>query len=148
MIKDNLKSASKYYNLSPQIEKALKFLADNDLKNMEPKRYVIDGDNMYMNLEEYETKISSNVEAHRKYIDVQFVVKGQENIGVTTLDNLTPITDYDELKDIIFYNGDVQLTLMNEGDFMILYPEDAHLPCQVAENKTLVKKAVVKIKIQ
>ena len=147
MIKDNLKNASKYYNLSPQIEMALKFLAANDLKNMEPKRYVIDGDNMYMNLEEYETKISSNVEAHRKYIDVQFVVKGQENIGVTTLDNLTPITDYDELKDIIFYNGDVQLTLMNEGDFMILYPEDAHLPCQVAKNKTLVKKAVVKIKI-
>ena len=148
MIKDNIKNAEKYFSLSDDIKKALLYLQNTDFKSLKSGRYYIDGDNMYVNLDEYETRISDRIEAHRKYIDIQYIVKGEENIGVATLDNLTPITEYDTDKDIIFYKGDANLHTVKENEFIIFYPEDAHLPCQIIKNQGHVKKAVVKILIK
>ncbi|MCQ2958322.1 MAG: YhcH/YjgK/YiaL family protein [Candidatus Gastranaerophilales bacterium] len=147
MIKDTLDNAEKYFNLSPQIKSALLYLKNTDLKNIEIGRHYLDGDNMYVNVDEYETKISDNIEAHRKYIDIQYIISGEEQMGVSLLKNLTPITEYDEEKDIIFYNGKADLNLVKENEFIIFYPEDAHLPCQMIDKAKKVKKAVVKIKI-
>ena len=147
MIKDNLKNAYKYYSLSPSIGKALKYLENNDLADITDGSYPIDGDNIYMNVQEYETKVSDNIESHKKYIDIQFMIKGQENMGVCGLENLVPTCEYDEAKDIIFYTGKSNLELVKENEFIIFYPEDAHLPCQMVDTVETVKKVVVKIKI-
>ena len=146
MIKDDIKNAEKYYDLSPAIEKAFKFLKENDLLNMPAGRYEVDGNDIYVNLDEYETRVSSNVEAHREYIDIQYVLSGEEYMGVSNLDNLTVVEDYDAQRDIIFYNGEVEKVLVKTGEFVIFYPEDAHLPCQVVDIPRKVKKAVAKIK--
>ena len=147
MIKDNLKNAYKYYSLSPAIDKALQYLENNNLEEFSDGSYPIDGDDIYMNVQEYETKISNNIESHRKYIDIQFMIRGQENIGVCGLDDIVPSSEYDEKKDVIFYNGEASLELLNENEFVIFYPEDAHLPCQMIDVPKIVKKVVVKIKI-
>ena len=146
MIKDKIDNAKKYYNLSPQIKKGLLFLQENDMKKIRTGKHIIDGDEIYVNIEEYDTKKTGNIEAHKKYIDIQFIISGEENIGITTLENLTQITQYNETNDIIFYNGEINMNLMRENDFLILYPEDAHLPCQMINKPARVKKAVVKIK--
>jgi len=148
MITDNIKNAEKYYSLSKDIEKALIYLQNTDFTNLKAGRYYIDGDNMYVNVDEYETKTSDRIEAHRKYIDIQYIVTGEENMGVATLDNLTPVTEYNTEKDIIFYKGQADLHTVKEKDFIIFYPEDAHLPCQMIKNSEHVKKAVVKILIK
>ena len=148
MIKDNIKNAAKYFSLSDDIKKALLYLLNTDFTSMKAGRYYIDGDSMYVNVDEYETRVSDRIEAHRKYIDIQYMVKGKENMGVSAIDNLSPITEYDADKDIIFYKGKVDLHTVNQYEFIIFYPEDAHLPCQMIENSEYVKKAVVKILIK
>ncbi len=146
MIKDNLKNAHKYYKLSPRIEAALKYLEANNLKEFPPDKYEIDGENIFMNVQEYETKVSNNIESHQKYIDIQYMVTGEENMGVTSLDNLEVTQKYNEENDLIFYKGTAPLLLVKEGEFVIFYPEDAHLPCQIVEESAKVKKVIVKVK--
>ena len=147
MIKDNLKNAEKYYKLSPQIKTALEYLQHNDLHSVADGKYFIDGENLYMNVQEYQTKISNNIEAHRKYIDIQYMIKGNENMGVTSISGLKIAKNYDEEKDVIFYDGECKNELVKENEFIIFFPEDAHLPCQIADKPSIVKKVVVKIKI-
>ncbi len=148
MITDNINNAYKYYYLSPAIKQGLEFLSSNNLKSFEPAKYLLDKENIYVNIEEYTTRTSSNIEAHREYIDIQFIITGEENIGVCNLDNLTPVSEYNQEKDIVFYNGKITLNHIKQSEFMILFPEDAHLPCQMVDNNpSSVKKAVVKIKI-
>lgn len=147
MIKDSIKNADKYYSLSPRIGKALAYLENNNLQDIPDGSYPIDGDDIYMNIQEYQTKISDNVEAHRKYIDIQFMIKGQEKMGISSLENLVTTCEYDENRDVAFYKGNVNYELVKESEFIIFYPEDAHLPCQMVDSPETVKKVVVKIKI-
>jgi len=147
MIKDSIKNAYKYYNLSPSIERALKLIEITDFSKYEKGSYEIEGRDLFMNVEEYTTRVSSNIEAHRKYIDIQYMISGDENMGVTTLDNLIVTQEYSEERDVEFYSGNAPLTLVKENEFIIFYPPDAHLPCQVAGEPRDVKKVIVKIKI-
>ena len=147
MIKDSIKNAKIYYNLSPKIEKALIFIENTDFSKYEKGSYEIDGRNLYMNVEEYTTRVSDNIEAHKKYIDIQYMIKGEENMGVTSLDNLVVTQEYSDERDVAFYKGEAPLTLVKENEFIIFYPTDAHLPCQVANEPKPVKKIIVKIKI-
>ena len=147
MIKDNLNNAAKYYNLSERIKIALEYLQENDLRFLDDGKYSIDGEDIYMNVQKYQTKVSDKLESHRKYIDIQYMVKGQENMGVTPINGLNVVEEYNEEKDIIFYNGACKKELVKENEFIIFYPEDAHLPCQIVDKPSIVKKVVVKIKI-
>lgn len=146
MIKDNIKNANKYSELSPSFQKAFDFLEKTDLKNLQAGKYQIEGDNIYVNIDEYQTRTSDAIEAHKVYIDIQYIISGEEYIGVTKLDGLKIIENYNSQKDISFYNGEVEKILLKENEFIILYPEDAHLPCQQIDIPRYVKKAVVKIK--
>lgn len=146
MIKDHIKNFEKYASISLAFQKAFEFLRKKDLINLPTGRYEIDGDNIYVNIDEYETKISDNVESHKKYIDIQYLIKGEENIGVASPNNLKIIEEYNDEKDIVFYNGDTRKIKIKENEFVIFYPEDAHLPCQIINFPQKVKKAVVKIK--
>lgn len=147
MIKDNIKNAKKYYELSPSVKRALEFLEKTDFSKYEKGSYEIDGRNLYMNVEEYTTRKTSNIEAHKKYIDIQFMIRGEENMGVITLDNLVVTDEYSEEKDVAFYRGNAPLNLVKENEFIIFYPTDAHLPCQVVNEPKPVKKVIMKIKI-
>lgn len=114
-----------------------------------PKRYDFDG-GKFANAEEYETKLSSRFEAHRKMVDVQIVVSGIELI------HFAPITDefqveqeYDPQKDIMFMKGEVKDTvLLRAGDACIIGPELAHMPGMAVNGSTHVQKIVLKIPVE
>lgn len=152
MIKNSLKYTKNYYNLSNKIKLALEYLEKNDLKVFDNGRYDILGDDVYVNVQDYTSKpeTQGKWEAHKKYIDIQFMIKGTERIGVGEIDNYQTTEAYDESKDLKFLavaNDNYQFINMNENDFIILYPQDVHMPQIAMNTPSYVKKAVVKISI-
>lgn len=136
--------------LSLLFPKAADFIASNEMANLPEGRYELScGD--YVNVESYTTKnrVDARYEAHREYIDIQMVLKGEELIEVCPIDSVKTVVAYDKNRDIEFYSNetDGDNYHMAPGAFLVLMPRDAHMP-QVAINGCVpVKKAVFKIKL-
>lgn len=128
-------------------EAAFAFLNEKDLENIELGRYDL-SDGVYVNVEEYTTKDSASFEAHRKYIDIQYLAKGKEYIYVSPYEpeKQTEITPYDETKDIEFFDkNDYKKQLLTSDNFLVFFPSDGHKPCMKVDENEQVKKVVVKI---
>ena len=129
-------------------DKAFTFLKDSDLTGMPLGRVAL-GDGMYANMDEYQPKDHENTcfEAHRKYIDIQSIVFGNELIGLTGLNNMTTTEPFDESKDIEFGTATTGTVLRAApGRFFLFFPNDAHRPCMKDGNDdTKVRKIVVKV---
>lgn len=142
-----------HYNRYPERwNAAFKFLAEQDLGQLEIGRYEIDGDDVYINIDEYETRNydQTRYESHRKYADIQYLVKGEEQIGVLSRGDLSVTVPYDIDRDIEFLaNGgeNEKLRIANATRFFIFFPENAHRPCIRMGKNSKVRKAVVKIKL-
>lgn len=147
MIIDNIKNLKNYTKLNKRFETAFDFILNTDLKNIPCGRYQIDGDDIFANVEEYTTKTQSKAEFHKKFIDIQLVIKGCENIGYCNIDEFKNIEDFNEEKDIGFLDGKVSYLKMTENKFMILFPQDAHQPCMAIREPETVKKVVVKVRV-
>ena len=100
---------------------------------------------MFVNIQTYMTKDDANYEAHRKYADIQYIISGSEKIGVTDYKTCSTVIAYDEANDIEFLSGTGNDVVLKEGEFVILYPEDAHKPSISINESTQVRKAVVKV---
>lgn len=131
--------------------KALRYLKETDFSQVEDGRYDIDGDLIYAKLERYETLPESECrgEAHKKYIDVQFIFRGKEEFGFCALkDNLKKLTEYDEESDVVFFAEmpDEERKILADGEFIVFYPTDIHRPKVMANGeKAAVTKVVVKV---
>lgn len=149
MIIDKIENAHLYYCLGENFEKGFKFLQENDLSNYENGKYEIDGENLFVSIQDYESKLESEgkFEAHKKYADIQFIIKGEEKLGFTNLENCTASTLYDKEKDIVFLNGTGNFAKAKENYFLIFMPQDAHMPCIAIDKPCFVKKAVVKVRV-
>lgn len=147
MIFDKIENLRQYDIVS---DKILDFLFNID-ENTPVGRYEID-EQSYANIEEYNTKAHENCffEAHKKYIDIQLLLKGEERLDFTSNEGLDPREDYNPEKDIVFFNdkqesGTVKLT---KDYFALLLPHDAHRPqMNSTKNSLPVKKVVVKISV-
>lgn len=149
MIFDTIDNFEKYAVTNDKFKLALDFFKNNNLKNIATGKYEIYGDDIYVVIQDYQTKKleEGKLEAHRKYIDIQYVIDGEEQIGFAKLSDTKPSTFYDEEKDIIFLNGESQLYTATPDNFFIFYPEDAHMPSIATKEPEPVKKAVFKIKV-
>jgi biofilm protein TabA len=143
--------AVSYFKNKERWDKAFSFLKSNDLSGLELKRYDIDGDNLYAPVSEYLTKNEEDAkyEAHQKYIDIQYVVSGKEQIGVAPMSQKKDIIQpYDATKDIEFLtvtNGENRTALPDR--FFIFFPGDAHRPGLKDGENSPVRKVVVKVKV-
>ena len=108
------------------------------------------GRDLYVMVQSYETESEPSpiLEAHRKYIDIQYCIAGAEYIAVAPLDESTVKTPYDAEKDVAFYHAQKMMTLsaMVPGRFVLLFPTDEHFAKWAAEAPCRVKKAVVKLR--
>ena len=149
MIKDKLQNAKIYYNLSESLKKGLQWLEVTDLNEMADGKYTIDGERVYASVQTYETKLEAKYESHRKYIDIQYLIKGSEKIGVTDLANCITCIEYDSERDLEFYdiNRNDEYIELSEGSFAIFYPYDAHKPSIAIKTPATVKKVVVKVAV-
>ncbi len=143
--------AVSYYKNRERWDKAFSFLKTSDLQSLELKRYDIDGNNLYAPVSEYMTKNEEDAryEAHRKYIDIQYIISGKELMGVAPISQKKETLEpYDSEKDIEFLTvtgGENHLALPDR--FFIFFPEDAHRPGLKDGENSPVRKIVVKVKV-
>ena len=146
MIIDNLTNAEKYIALHKDFKLVFDYLKNNNLETMNcAKNIQLRGEEVFFNLDEYETKQTQKLEAHKKYIDIQVVITGEEYMGYTNIDNTTVTEEYDKNRDVMFLDGNVDKVLATNKNFIIFYPEDAHMPALSVTEPKKVKKAIFKI---
>ena len=148
MIFDTLKNIDNYKGLG-RVYTALEFLKETDFNKMDLGRYELDGDNIYYMVQEYNTDPKKTVaEAHKKYIDIQFMVKGEELIGVAPFECEKTETQAIPENDVWFYDCKTEAITLIENSFMVLYPNDLHCPGVATKGEALTcKKVVVKVKV-
>jgi YhcH/YjgK/YiaL family protein len=150
MIIDTLQNAHLYHNLGPQFVKAFQYLSTTDFSQVPKGKYEIDGTSVFAIVNEYDTIPTSGeqMEAHKKHIDVQYIVSGEELIGHDFLQGQTPSKAYDEEADfMLFGQPPLFFSQLKQGMFGIFYPTDLHMPNILAGKTTPVKKVVIKIRI-
>ena len=146
MIKDNIMRAETYYGISENLKQGFEWIKNNDLKNMADGRYEI-SDRIYANVQSYLTKDDAPYEGHRDYIDIQYMIDGEELSGVADFSNCETAEAYNKEKDIEFLkcNSEERFYKLSKDEFFVFFPHDAHKPAiKVNENKN-VKKVIVKV---
>lgn len=131
-------------------EMAFSFLASSDLAALETGRHQLQGEDLFANVDEYQPREfeDTRYEAHRKYADIQYLVKGTEKMGVLPISKTTVTEPYDEENDIAFLTSEEDnLRLASPDTFFIFFPEDAHRPGVKNEENSGVRKVVVKVRI-
>jgi biofilm protein TabA len=137
-----------YRSLHPLFERGLRFLTDTNLGALAPGRHAVDGDRIYLSIDHTQGRgrEAARLEAHRRFIDVQYTIEGDEEIGWMPLSGCgQPIDGYDPAKDVSFYAARPTTWLVvPRGSFAIFFPEDAHAPLA---GRGAVKKAILKIEV-
>ncbi len=152
MIYDKIENLETYAGLSEGIREGLAYL-----KQMSPETpvgvYEISPRARAI-VSEYVTKPvnEKGFEAHREYIDIQYLLAGEEQIACQPLEYLKETTAYDPAKDILFLADTglipAQRLPIGNGCFAILFPQDGHMPCLSLREPVKVKKVVVKVKMK
>lgn len=140
--------AQQYHANKKYWDEAFAFLKNNDLTKLAPGKYPIDDDNVYASVTEDPTKDydQSKWESHKKYIDLQYVISGEEKIGVTPVADVKVTEPYDAAKDIAHYSGTGKIYDAKPGTFFLFFPGTAHRPNITTGGNKRDKKIVIKIK--
>lgn len=149
MICDNIANAHLYAGLGPRFNQAFEYLRKTDLAALPVGRYELDGKNLYVLVQEYASKLKEQGkwEAHRRYIDLQYIHQGCERMGYAQISHLKQ-GDYNPDKDFLALSGEGDFLTLQGGDFMLLWPNDGHMPGMALDTPSPVKKVVVKIAIE
>lgn len=152
MIFDKMDNISDYFEELPLLKKVEEFVADFNHKKLSDGTYEIDGKRVFAMVQSYRTKQQTQemmFEAHKKYIDLQYIVNGIEKIRWAKLDKVDLVEErYSSGGDIAFYEGNAMFDFtLTKGTFLLLYPEDAHLPGLSAQKDINVRKIVFKIQV-
>jgi YhcH/YjgK/YiaL family protein len=146
---DKEQFAKQYHLNQAAWDKAFAYLKNTDLKTLSNGRHVIDGDNVYAIVTEAPTKDYNKTafESHRKYIDLQYVITGEENMAKAPLASVTVSRPYDEATDLANYIGEGKIYTVPAGTFMLFFPTEAHRPNITPGGNKMVKKIVIKVKV-
>jgi biofilm protein TabA len=148
MILDSLSQADRYLGLHPLLPRAFEFLRGSDLMALPPGRHAIQGEQLFAIVEACagRTRVEAKLESHRRYIDIQLVLEGVDEMGWKPVaECVDPATGYDEARDIRFFNdAPASWIATPPGSFCLFFPDDAHAPLV---STGLIRKVVVKIAV-
>ncbi|MBI4794166.1 MAG: YhcH/YjgK/YiaL family protein [Deltaproteobacteria bacterium] len=148
MILDILEKARRYQDLHKGFAKAIDFLSRPDLQELPAAKYEIDGDRVYamVSREPGRRKEDALLETHEKYIDIQLVLAGTDEMGWKPRSLCKqPAGAYDHATDMQFFADEPDAWIATQsGAFVIFFPEDAHMPLISSGqlHKVVVKVAV------
>ena len=149
MIYDTIEHAGVYRGISKNLAKALDFLTGTDLKSMPDERVEIDGERVFAFFQRYDTlPANDRPEAHRRYIDIQYLIEGEELIGIAPLSAMKREVEARPERDIWFYEGETVNISIGGGRLAIFFPQDAHAPGIAAAESRPVRKVVVKVAVE
>lgn len=136
--------------LAEKIAEGLEVIQNVDFENTALGKYVVNDDFYYL-VQEYEAKDPevARHEAHKAYVDIQYVVEGKEAIDIAPAMFMDVEEAYDEARDVVFFKEPKQATrfVLTDGGYAILYPEDSHKPGVRVGEGSKVKKIVGKVRI-
>ena len=149
MIVDSLAHYDASFHCHPRFENAFAFLTRDDLAALPEGKYPVDGDDLFVLIVKAKGKGSANaqLEVHRDYIDIQYVIGGKDTFGFAHLSQCTaPVAPFDTEKDIQFFTDHpVSYIEVVPGSFLIAFPQDAHAP--MANDEPFIHKAIVKVRV-
>lgn len=149
MIIDLLANAHRYEGLSPRIRQAFDFLRWTDLATLPAGIHEIDGRALYVNIQAFTSRplVESRWEAHRRYLDLHYIIAGAERIGYAPAGSLVPGV-YDAESDFLPLTGEAgMLVPVSSGSFMLLWPDEPHMPGLAVDDPAPIRKVVVKIAV-
>lgn len=137
-----------YRGIHPNLDLALEHITPEFLASLRNNQRVeLKGDLVYCTRFTYETipQEESFFEAHRRYLDIHIMVEGEERVDMNRPEDLK-LTDAQEGNDFYAYQGESwHSTVLKPGEFLVVFPGDAHrIKVQVDGPKT-VSKAVFKV---
>ena len=148
MILATLAQADRYAHLHPLFARAFVFLRDTNLMALEPGRHSVQGEQIFAIVEACEgrTRQEAKLECHRRYIDIQLVLEGVDEMGWKPLTEcVDPVSDYNAARDIRFFNDPPSSWIATPaGSFCLFFPDDAHAPLV---SRDPIRKVVVKIAV-
>ena len=149
MILDRIENAPLYYGVHKRFQQAFEYIAGIDIHTILVGRHEIDGTNLYALVQEYDTKRKEQGkwEAHRRYIDLQYMAQGAEGFGYANIHHLQQ-GEYDASKDFLPLQGEGDLISVKSGCFIMLMPEDAHMPGMALGEPAPIRKIVLKIAVE
>jgi YhcH/YjgK/YiaL family protein len=156
MIIDTLTNRALYSALHPRIAAALEYLASTDFSQLEKGAYELEGKALFAIISDYTTveRGTEPFEVHRKYIDVQYIVSGEEEFGyLPRPKQQIPCTSYDNNRDFEEYSyplnqASASYVGLRSGMFALFFPDDAHMPCCHLDAESSVRKVVIKVRIE
>lgn len=148
MIFSTLANAHRYADLHPLFPRAFDYIRDTELLTLAPGNYPISADNLLAIVEHVpgRTRSEAKLECHRRYIDIQLVLEGVDEMGWKSLaDCHQPVSDYSAAQDIQFFHDAPTTWIATPPDhFCIFFPDDAHAPL-VASG--IIRKVIFKIAV-
>jgi YhcH/YjgK/YiaL family protein len=146
----NKQEFARQYQLNKMYwDKAFAFLRDHNLDSLPKGKYVIDSDNVTASVSIDPSKDfeKTNWESHRKFIDIQCIISGEEKMGVCPVTDATVTKEYDEKRDVANYSAEGKFYVGGPGEFFIFFPADAHRPNITPGGNKVVKKIVIKVRV-
>jgi YhcH/YjgK/YiaL family protein len=147
MIYDLISNTPLYKGMSENLDEAMEFLNGN-IENLELGKTIINGEKLFINVIATETKLRENsfFEYHKKYIDIHFVIEGEEKILISNKNTLEISKEYSDKDDYALQKGKEEIELlMKKGRFCIVFPDDSHMPLIMNTEKKTIKKGIIKV---
>ena len=150
MIIDTIDNATRYYMLHPSIENAFDFLESIDSDSFPEGKTELVGEHLFVNGMIKETKEfhDSVWEAHERYIDIHFMVSGNERIFYAPEDTMKEIKPYDSENDVVFFEGEGYEVFVPENGFVIFFPDEIHKAMVHTGKPETVRKLVAKLGVE
>lgn len=139
------KELTRYASVIPGLEEAMKTV--EALENFEPATYPLSNGKVLVQSLTTKPWADAQLEAHREYLDIQYILEGNEVVGWAPLDTLTPAGEFDTAKDKGMYTGKNTPMEIAPGYCYVVYPEDAHAPSVHLDTAGAVRKIVIKLKV-
>lgn len=149
MIYGNMRNLNEYPFLDSQVKECFDYAREHDLNTFEKGSHEIDGSRLFVNIVEYTTTTADNRfwEAHRDYLDIHVMLDGQEQIDVNFIENMKQ-KEYVPADDFLPMDGEMNgYVVLENGDFLICYPHDAHRTAIQVNEPMKLKKAIFKVRI-
>ncbi len=146
---DELEFARQYHRHPSLWDSAFAFFSRQDLRTLPKGKYPILGDSVFASITEDPTKDYEETrwESHRRYADIQYVIRGEEKIGVCPVSKAHVTQAYDAGNDAAHYSATGKQYLARPGTFFIFFPTDAHRPNITTGGRKIDKKLVIKVLI-
>jgi biofilm protein TabA len=150
VIVDTLANAGRYRGIALLLDQGLEEMGRLAKSPLGDGRHELAGQKLAAVFSTYQTEDAEKkpFEAHRRFIDIQVVLRGRETLYWTPLPSLEPRGEYSEADDIAFFTGPGGIAVpLEPGWFTVLFPQDAHKPGCLRGGPSQVRKLVIKVAV-